>query len=90
MSLIYSDQREPFTGSVDFTKLNAVKGYLRHYENLLYLTFMHKNGTAVEKMQAAKELTICERKLKWWENHPTYDKKEVLRGVEALKRQWAI
>jgi hypothetical protein len=89
MSLIYSEQREPFTGAVDFHKLNAVKGYLRHYENLLYLTFMHQNGTTAEKMQAAKELTICERKLKWWQNHPNYDAKEALRGVNSLKSAWA-
>lgn len=90
MGLIYSENREPFTGSVKFHDLDAVKGYLKHYGNLLFLTFMHNNGTTAEKMQAAKELTICERKLKWWENHPNFVAIEARRGVEALKRDWKL
>jgi hypothetical protein len=88
MSLIYSEQREPFTGSVDFHSLDAVKGYLKHYENQLYLTFISQKGTFQEKQQAQKELVICERKLKWWQNHPNFEQAPALRGVEALKKSW--
>jgi hypothetical protein len=90
MAFFYSEQREPYTGSGDLSKLNAVKGYLRHYDNLLFLTFMSQKGTFQEKAQALKELPICERKLKWWQNHPNYERDAVLRGIEALKRAWTI
>lgn len=91
MAIFYSDAKEPFTGSIDPDKLDAVAGYLRHYSNLLALTFMasHAGTTVIEKAQARKELTICERKLKWWERLPRYDQKAALLGVEALKRDWA-
>lgn len=86
---LYSDVREPFTGNVDFHSLDAVKGYLRHYGNKLYLGFMLANGTRIEKQQASKELEICERKLTWWQRHPNFDRDQALRGAEALKRDWA-
>lgn len=89
MAFFYSEAREPFTGAVDFHKLNAVKGYMRHFDNLMYLTFMANNGTFQEKAQARKELVICERKLKWWENHPNYIKDEVLAAIAKVKAQWA-
>ncbi len=89
MAFFYSEQREPFTGSVDFHKLNAVKGYLGHYDNLLFLTFMSNKGTFQEKAQARKELVICERKLKWWQNHPNYVQNEVLAGIDKLKAAWS-
>lgn len=90
MSICYSDVKEPFTGSLDTAKLDAVKGYLTHYRNLLYLTFIANHGqtSPQEKAQARKELVICERKLKWWQNLPRYDQAEALRGVKELKREW--
>lgn len=91
MAICYSDVKEPFTGSIDPAKLNAVKGYLEHYRNLLYLTFIanHASTSTLEKAQARKELVICERKLKWWQNLPRYDQREALLGIETLKREWA-
>lgn len=91
MSICYSDDKAPFTGSIDSAKLNAVKGYLEHYKNLLYLTFIANHGstTVIEKAQARKELAICERKLKWWQNLPRYDQREALLGIERLKNDWA-
>jgi hypothetical protein len=91
MSICYSDERQPFTGSIDTAKIDAVKGYLTHYQNLLYLTFIanHALTSVVEKAQARKELVICERKLKWWQNLPRYDQKAVLEGIARLKSEWA-
>lgn len=89
MAFFYSETREPFTGSVKFDKLNAVKGYLRHYDNLMFLTFMSNNGTFQEKAQARKELAICERKLQWWQRHPNYVQQEVLAGIDKIKAQWS-
>ena len=87
----FHGKTEPYTGPpTDFYKLNAVSGYLKHFDNLLFLTFMSNHGTTAEKMQAQKELIICERKLAWWEKHPNYDKVEVLRGVAAKKREWEM
>ena len=54
MSICYSDEKTPFTGSLDTAKVDAVKGYLTHYGNLLYLTFIanHASTSTIEKAQA--------------------------------------
>ena len=88
MALIYDDSVRSGGNPVDYYKLNAVNGYLRHYENKLYLAFMAKNGDRNERWQAEKELLVCERKLKWWENHPNFVAAEVQRGVEKLNKGW--
>lgn len=86
----YSETREPFDGStVSYHKMNAVKGYLRHYDNLMYLQFIVANSDrAGERQQALKEITICEKKLKWWQQHLNYDHAEAMRGVDKIKRNW--
>lgn len=90
MAICYSDAKEPFTGSIDTAKLDAVRGYLEHYKNLLYLTFIanHVETSVLEKAQARKELVICERKLKWWQNLPRYDQRAALAGIDRLKGEW--
>lgn len=69
-------------------RVNAVKKYLEHYSNSLYLAFMLENGTMRERSEASKELTICERKMLYWERQPHFIRDEANRGIEKLKRQW--
>lgn len=76
--------------NIDFTKLDATAGYLRHYANLLTLDFFYMHGTRAEKQQAAIEITICERKLKWWSNLPQFDMQKAAQGTAALKCQWKV
>lgn len=84
----YSSTSVRLGGHIDLSKLDGTKGYLRHYQNLLVLTFFHQHGTRLERQQAAEEMIVCERKLKWWSNLPSYDHAAALKGVETLKREW--
>lgn len=86
----YSDSAPVQTGNiVPYHRQNANAGYLRHYSNYLYLDFILKNSKDMgEKHQVAKELTICERKLKYWRQHANFVQAAVLPEVEKLKKQW--
>jgi hypothetical protein len=73
-----------------YHKMNAVKGYLTHYHNFMYLRFIRDNklSTDAEKRQAIRELVICERKLTWWQRHPNYDQVAVSEGKRKLHEHW--
>jgi hypothetical protein len=86
MSIFYSDERLPFSGHIDYTRVDATKKYLEHYSNSLVLTVMVREG--VEKHQALKELTACERKMRFWETKPNFDRDRMVRGCQELKSQW--
>lgn len=88
-SLVYHEgPAEPFIG--DPNRLDAVKHYMKHFDNLLLLTFIEqKSKSGLEKAQASKEIAIAKRKLAWWKNHPRYDHSEVMRRCEQAKKVWA-
>lgn len=87
---IYSDHSEPFTGNVDFTKMNASKKYLAHYDNLLTLEFILANSKdRNERCQVEKEMAIARRKMKFWERMPNYSQVDVTRGCAELKKKWS-
>lgn len=82
--LIYSDT-EPRSNTV--IKVDPTRAYLRHYENYLYLDFLRKKSPdPKERGQAIRELTICERKMKFHERGA--DKEEMLKGIQEAKRKW--
>lgn len=93
MSLVYdeNESQRQFTASVDIYKMNPHKPYQRHLENWFYLNFIaqNKDATFSEKRQAEKELTICQRKLDYWERHPNFSDSEKLRITSELKKKWA-
>lgn len=81
MSFCYDTTRvsvrtESGPSNFDPLRCDAVKAYMRHYENSLFLTFMSNNGTLDEKHQAKKEMEICERKMKYWERQPHFNGSE--------------
>lgn len=87
MALIYSE--EPFTGNAAmFHRINPNNAWKKHYENYLYLQFMQQRGDRLERLQATKELDIAEKKMKYWENRPNFDKSLSLRDAEKLNRMW--
>ena len=87
MNFFYSDDKEPFTGSLE--DINWTKAYLNHYDNYLYLNFISTNTKdRVEKVQACKELTICERKLKFAERQGGFNKQAAEEGIFERKRKW--
>ena len=86
--LVYDDSVKS-KAYIKYDNINATKGYLTHYANKLYLSFiLEKSTDRAEKQQASKELLICDRKLEYMKRHPNYDHKAVLLGVEKLKKDW--
>lgn len=69
-------------------RLNPNTMYIKHLENLYVLKFIElKSDKFFEKVQASKEIKICEKKLEFWErkitNQPLIDNK-----IKQLKTQW--
>ncbi|QIG75712.1 hypothetical protein EVC20_141 [Rhizobium phage RHph_Y2_17_1] len=88
MALIYDESVRSGASNISINKMDGTKAYLRHYENKLTLTFFAERGSRVERWQAEKELVICERKLKFWEKHPTFVGALARAGMERLNHDW--
>lgn len=92
MTFCYSENEPRMSGShfTSYENQNAVRNYLTHYGNYLYLNFImkHPETSYLEKTQASKELEICERKMKHWERHPNFNIKEVEVGKSELSTPW--
>lgn len=87
--LVYDDKSVRQSGPpFDPLRVNAVKAYMKHYDNYLYLTFMLSSGNVVEKHQASKELAICERKLEYWRRQPHFIQSEANAAMIQAKRRW--
>ena len=66
MFFIYSDNEPRATGGPP-SDIDPVFFYLKHYENYLFLKFIANNSDkTLEKLQAQKELLICDRKIEYW------------------------
>jgi hypothetical protein len=87
MALVY-EETEIRRGGFSIHNMDPHKHYLRHYNNLLYLTFIQQRGTLLERFQATKELKICERKLKFWSHHPEFKLATVEPELIKAKGLW--
>lgn len=91
MYIFYNDlevKRKGFV--VPYHKLDANKKYMDHYSNYIILQeILKKPRDFNEKMQATKELGICERKLDYWRKHANYEESVVRKEVEELKSLWS-
>ena len=86
--LIYDDTPKRRTFGMISPDLNAMTYWAEHYANLLILKFFLANGNTQEKIDASNEIHIGERKLKFWERHPTYDKSIAEQIAIDLKQKW--
>lgn len=74
MAIIYDDGIAVVTGRpFRPDSYDATRQALTHYQNYLLLKFFYQKGTPVEKMQAAKELVICERKITYWRKQDNFN-----------------
>ena len=88
MSLVY-DELLPSKGmAINLDKINPNKPWAKHVENWYYLKFIYTSGTVTEKIQAQKELIICERKLTFWQRHPTWSKEAAAQTVKDFQSKW--
>lgn len=79
--------RSEFDSSV-INGLNPNTQYIKHLENLFFLKFIElKSDKFFEKVQAKKEIEICNKKLKFWERKIT-NKDLVQNKLKELKAIW--
>lgn len=70
-------------------RLDPTKQYCTHLDNWFYLKFVLMNTTKFdERAQANKELTICERKLAYWERNYSFDPVAAQKHKDKLKKTW--
>lgn len=89
--LIYSENAPPYSGPPGLLqRMNPTRQWCKHYDNLLLLTMFLTRGTAQEKMDASRELRICERKLLYWERQETFDPVAAVQHATQAKEQWQL
>lgn len=64
--------------------------YRRHLEFWFELQFYMKNGTADEKMQAVRELEVCDGKLEFWQRHPEWNEEIAGKMTRQLAGEWEM
>ncbi len=92
--LVYDDNHMPGRpsqgmGGADIMKMDPNKHHATHLENYHLLKHFHQHGTTKEKIMAAGEMKIAERKMKFWSQHPNFDSKAAEQHNVKLKKQWA-
>jgi len=94
MKILYSDtEKSTFDPrrAVPYHEQKATINALKHYENLLFLTRITEEPKSfMERMQAEKELVICQRKIDHWRRHPNFSTKDFSEGCLIKKKQWGI
>jgi len=87
MILIYGDpETSGFKGNP--AQINANRAARNHFENSMFLSFMLLKGTFIEKGRAAKELDICERKIKYWKSRSDFVEDTFTEDCVKIKKKW--
>lgn len=91
MAYFYSDpapKSDLDFSKLDLSRIDGTRKYLEHYSNLLTLKVVAKEGNILDRIAAEKEITICNRKLLYWERHPRFDSEKAIKQMATLKAQW--
>lgn len=74
-SIVYSDDREPFTGRpIPYRDQPAVRYWASHYHNYRYLSFLaEQSDDREERRRAECEIRICQRRMDHWQRHQNWD-----------------
>ena len=90
MTYFYSDTSSNDYNPSLINRLNPNNQYKKHLENHFFLKFiLLRSDSIIEKAQANKELTICERKLTFWSNKPNFDQTIANQHNRELKSLWS-
>ena len=75
MAIFYDDGvRNTSAQPFDYWKFNANSSWANHrYNEIILKHIANKSDNFNERAQAIKELTVCERKIKYANNHPNFD-----------------
>ena len=77
--ILYDPTPSRFDGAVPYNRLNANKRWSEHTYNLIILKHIETTTPDVrEKIQAAKEIIVCQKKITWWERHPNFIKEKAV------------
>jgi hypothetical protein len=90
--IIYQDNevRNQNYKAIPYHLQKANDHWLKHYANSKYLTFFAKNEPLIfDRLRAQHELTICARKMAYWQRHPNWDIKSVNQQIEQIDKMWA-
>lgn len=87
--IFYSDSSEKKAGRFNSENAPAVEKYLEHYANFLVLQdIANKHYAPYEmRMQAEREMAICERKLLFWTRHANFVQEKASDGANKLLRE---
>jgi hypothetical protein len=88
--LVYGNEiKGSFTPRTPINQWDPHPHYETHYNNMMHLSFIHKNSkNPREKIQASKELDIANKKMKFWSSHPKFDNKKGLEIATRVKKRW--
>lgn len=86
--MFYSETPEKMSGTFDASKCDAVKQFLKHFDNSLVILFLMSNGTVHEKATMRRQMEICERKMLYWKRQDNFCMKRALIGTDAAKKKW--
>lgn len=90
MFFFYNENaKSTFTGRFYPEDYNANSMICKHLENYFYLKFiLLKSDSISEKHQAAKELTICERKMNFWKRQANFCFDQYQKDISRYKKNW--
>ena len=90
MTYFYSDTSPSDYNPSLINRLNPNTQYKKHLENHFFLKFLLlRSDSIIEKAQANKELTICERKLDFWSRKPSFDQSIANTHNKQLQTLWS-
>ena len=87
--IIYSESSIKTPGRFNSDAAPAVEKYLEHYANFLVLQDIANGHYAAYemRMQAEREMAICERKLFFWSHHKNFVQEKASDGASKLLRE---
>ena len=91
MAYFYSDSEERQSGGppIDFTKIDAVKAWAKHYANMLMLGFLEANETdGRARADVRREIAVCQKKMDYWQKQPSWEAVRGLDAAEECKKLW--
>ena len=89
--LFYPDNQPFDYGRFSITKLYPTACWKKHLDNYFYLRFiLDRSDDRDERWVANKEMQIAEKKMKYWERMPEFDKDQAQAYLEKLKKTWNL
>jgi len=87
--IIYDDNAPRTGGFVNYYKINANAGFLRHMYNLLTLQWIRDHSENFrERAQCDQEILITERKVAYHKKHPNFNLEDVEVKFKKMKNDF--